>query len=98
MSSAEQEQIVRVALLPDANIAIDATLAHLHPLADEDGFTCIAYLTEIDDEMQKATVRKVLAAGSAIGVVRPDDQANQAYQVHSDFYRLLARLRLGSTD
>jgi hypothetical protein len=87
-----QEPVVRAALLPDPPSAIDATLGQLHPLAEEDGFTCIAYLAETEEPL-KAVVRKVLAAGSAIGLVRPDDQADEAYQVHSDFYRLLAQLR-----
>ena len=98
ISCVEQEQIVRVALLPDADVAIDTTLGHLHPLVEKDGFTCIAYLTDLDDETLKAIVRKVLSAGAAIGLVRPDDQVDEAYQVHSDFYRLLARLRLNPTD
>ena len=98
ISCAEQEQVVRVALLPDANVAIDTTLGHLHPLVEEEGFTCIAYLENLDDETLKATLRKVLSAGAAIGLVRPDDRFDEAYQVHSDFYRLLARLRLNPTD
>ena len=99
MSPEEQEQVVKAALFPDPNKAIDATLGHLHPFADmdEEGFKCIAYLADIE-EPEKSIVRKVLSAGAALELVRPDDQVDEAHQVHSDFYKLLARIRLKTTE
>lgn len=90
VSSAEQEQIVRVALLPDASKAIDATLENLYPI-EEYPFTSILHLDDVEEPVQ-AIVRKVLSAGSAIKMVRPDGEP-RSYQVHSDFYRLLAQIR-----
>ena len=93
---------MKVALLPDANVAIDVTLGHLSPTVDQygDGFTCRADLDAIDDP-QKSIVRKALAGGAALGLVRPEevysaDATGDAYEVHSEFYRLLARLRAES--
>lgn len=91
LSAAEQEQIVQAALLPNPRRAIDATLEHLYPCKEQNGFTCILHLNDIEDDLLHTIVRKALSAGSAIRMVRPDGSGS--YQVHGDFYKLLARLR-----
>jgi hypothetical protein len=92
VASSEQEQIVRVALLPDPSKAIDATLEHLYPAQDRPGFTTVLHLEDVDQSLQ-SIVRKVLSAGSAINMVLADDEERLTYHVHGDFYKMLARLR-----
>jgi hypothetical protein len=91
--SPEQQRLVAVAVLPDANRAIDIVLENLYPNDDEPGFTTALELDEIEDPVDTTIARKVMAAGAALELVKPDGSVPRMYYVHSDFYKLLASLR-----
>jgi hypothetical protein len=90
--TAEQRQLVWVALLPDRNRAIDIVLENLYPSHEAPDHTTVLHLEEID-EPEKAIARKVMAAGAALDLVVPDPDEPLTYHVHGEFYRLLASLR-----
>lgn len=90
--TAEQEQSVRIALLPDPTRAIDAVLGNLHPCDPENGFTSRVHLADVEGP-DAAVIRKVLAAGGTFRLVKPQPYSPDSYYVHSDFYQLLTRLR-----
>jgi hypothetical protein len=91
--SLDQQHLVAVALLPDPNRAIDIVLENLYPNDEEPGFTTILHLDEIE-ESAGTIARKVLAAGAALDFVKPDGSGSRTYYVHSNFYKLLASLRM----
>ena len=67
-------------------------MENLYPSNEHGGdFTSILHLDDVEGSVS-VIVRKVLSAGAALCMVEPSSKSN-AYLLHSDFYRLLTKLR-----
>jgi hypothetical protein len=63
--TAEDEEVVRSALLPNPAKAIDTLLLNLLPCDDQKDFPCVVHLHELNED-EVYIVRKTLAAGAAL--------------------------------
>lgn len=94
---AELEKAVTVALLPHVGLAAEMVLSHIHPINGADGFASDGFMGEVLlDQIKPADVtsaRNVLLAGRTMHKVRRQKDAVNAYEIHADLYKALARIR-----
>ncbi|MEQ1649200.1 MAG: hypothetical protein ABL898_11485 [Hyphomicrobiaceae bacterium] len=89
----ELEKMVAVALMPDVRHAAEVVMSYTHPMnATDDGFMSEILMNEVEAQ-HILTVRGVLNAGAAHRAVRREKGETHRYEVHSDLYKTLARLR-----
>ena len=89
---AELEKMLIVALLPDVGPAAEMVLGHIHPINESDNYSGEIELTQVPPEQQRI-VRQVLNAAATARYVRRQHRATTTYEVHTDLYKALARIR-----
>ena len=90
-SMADMERVISVALLPDIGANADIVLSHLHPIREDGGFMAEVCMDKVPADHVRI-VRCALNSGTTFDrVERVGD--TEAYRIHGDFYRVLARIR-----
>jgi len=86
-----EDQLV-VALLPEVGENCQAVLGELTPIDEARGFTAYVNLEETPDDVHPVMLN-VLNTGTTFSVVQRDTKRDNAYFVHKDLYKTLARIR-----
>lgn len=90
-SVGDLQKVIDSALRPDKLYAADLTVNLMEPirLPNDPKFTVFVDLNPMEDEHQRFTVRKVLTAGSGLGLVKQFPQARHAYLVRKELHEYL---------
>ena len=98
-SLAELERTVHVALLPEVGPNSEMILGYMHPIREDRGFMAEIRLDEVHNADAQTgandlrTMRNVLNAGATFDRVQRVGDNHMHYFVHSDFYKILVRIR-----
>lgn len=99
VSLAELERTVNVALLPEPGPNSEMVLSYMHPIREDRGFMAEIRLEEVQKEDERTgendlrTMRNLLNAGATFDRVQRVGDNHMHYYVHSDFYKILVRIR-----
>lgn len=95
LAPSDGEQVVYTALFPDIDRPICYLFENIYPSNKIPGFTSELDLNDLE-EHTVVPIRRVLSAGAALHLVRPDDIDGNKFYVHAEFYKLLTRVRSGA--
>lgn len=91
---AELEKLLAVELMPEVQANAEVVMGYTHPMnATDDGFMSEIVMTEVADR-DRRLVKGVLNAGASHRAVRREKGESVRYEIHSDLYKALARLRV----
>ena len=88
------KEIIDNALLPDKAYASDLVLNVMNPLHDDDkdGYMAKVNLKGLELE-QSLLIKKVLAAGASLGLVKHDDEDSYVYLIRSELFEYVSSVR-----
>ncbi|HRD76244.1 MAG TPA: hypothetical protein PK264_09925, partial [Hyphomicrobiaceae bacterium] len=89
---ADLEKMLTVALLPNIGPGAELVLSHIHPINEVDGYSGEINIAHVPIDQQRL-VRQVLNAAATARYVRRQQRATTNYEVHTDLYKALARIR-----